>query len=547
MPPFLQRVRFACSFVLVALAAGCRRETPVQIADREGILLMSIGGDPETLDPQLINTLEDSYVTIGLFEGLTVPDPVTLEARPGVASSWEYDDKTMTWTFHLRPDAKWSNGDPVTARDFVFSYRRILTPALGAEYANMLYPIKNARAFNEGKLTDFSQVGVHALDDRTLQIQLEHPTGYFLELCYHQTFLPVHPPTIIKFGAFNRRDTGWDKPGTLVSDGPFVLTKFVLGEVVEVKKNPYYWNAANERLNGIRFYPISDVDAEERAFRNGILHMTSTLTLARVPFYRNTHSPFLRIMPVYGAYFYTFNTRKPPLNDPRVRLALCISVDRQAIVDKVTRGGQIPAYSLTPPSAQYTPRAQIHEDVAEAQRLLAAAGYPGGKGFPPLELLYNTSESHRAVAEVLQHEWKENLGITVSVANVAAPEWLERRRVADFQIIRAGWYGDYLDPSTFLELFASDDEMEQSGYSNPTYDAALEAANQEIDSAKRMEDFQKAESVLMADVPFMPLYFYTHLFLIRPEVRGYENNLLDLHVYTNVYLDPNATTPEPQK
>jgi oligopeptide transport system substrate-binding protein len=530
-----------------AAAAGCgKHETLVEIADRENILLVSSGGDPSSLDPQLIQTLNDSHITMALYEGLTIPDPVTLEPRPGVAQSWDYDDKTLTWTFHLRPEAKWSNGDPVTAHDFVFSFHRILTPELGVEYATMLYPIKNAKDFNEGKLKDFSKVGVKALDDHTLQIQLDHPTGYFLELCYHQTYLPVHPPTIMKFNGMTRRDSGWDKPATFVGNGPFVLTKYVLGEIVEVKKNPLYWNAAKIRLNGIRFYPIADVNAEERAFRNGALHITSTLPPPRISAYRDTHSPYLRIMPVYGNYFYTINTRKPALNDPRVRLALNLAIDRQALVDHVTRGGQVPAFTLTPASALYKPRAQIQENVAEAKRLLAEAGYPDGKGAPSIELLYNTSEAHRAVAEYLQETWKKNLGLDIHLANVAAPAWLDRRHNADFEIIRAGWYGDYLDPSTFLDLFRSDNDMEQSGWKNAKYDAFMDDAQKETDQAKRMEDFQQAEAILLAEAPFIPLYDYTTIILIRPEVRGYFNNLLDQHIYTDVYLDVKATEPEPQ-
>ncbi len=548
--PYPKFWAFAPVILAVALLlGGCgRRETPVDIANREGILLVSSGGDPTSIDPQLIQTLNDSHISIALFEGLTVPDPVTLEPKPGVAKSWEYDEKTLTWIFHLRAEAKWSNGDPLTAGDFVFSFQRMLTPELGADYANMLYPIKNAQNFNEGKLKDFSQVGVKALDDHTLQIQLEHPTGYFLELCYHQTYLPVHPPTIKKFQAMTRRDSGWDKPETFVGNGPFVLTKYVLGDVVEVKKNPLYWNAAAIRLNGIRFYPIADVNAEERAFRNGALHITSTLPPPRIPAYRDTHSPYLRVMPVYGSYFYTFNTRKEkgPLNDARVRLALAMAIDRQALVDHVTRGGQIPSYTMTPPSDQYQPRAQIHEDVTEAKRLLAAAGYPDGRGFPSVELLYNSSDAHRAVAEYLQATWKKNLGIEVRLANAAVSAWLDRRHNADFNIIRAGWYGDYLDPSTFLDLFSSDNDMEQSGWKNEHYDQLILAARSEMDPAKRMEDFQQAEAILVAEAPVLPLYYYTTIILIRPEVRGYHNNVLDQHIYTDVYLDPTATTPEPQ-
>jgi oligopeptide transport system substrate-binding protein len=540
-------VLWAAALGALLLAGGCgRRETRVERATRAGILLLGNNADPSSLDPQIIITLSDSRIAAALFEGLTIPDPVTLAPRPGVAESWDYDAKTLTWTFHLRANARWSNGDPVTARDFVFSYRRILTPALGSDYANMLYPIKNAEAFNEGNITDFSKVGVHALDDRTLQIQLEHPTSYFLALTFHPTYLPVHPATILKFGAMNRRDTGWAKLGALVGNGPFVLTKYVLGDVIEVMKNPRYWNAAHVRLNGIRFYPTSDIDAEEREFRNGLLHVTYTIPLTKIAIYRAEQSPYLRIMPVYAHYFYTINTRKPPLSDPRVRLALNLAIDRKAIVEDVVRGGQIPAYSLTPPSAYYTSRTQLKEDIPAAQRLLAEAGYPGGKGFPPLELLYNTSEAHRAVAEAIQQMWRVNLGISIHLADVSAPTWIDRRGEGNFQIIRAGWYADYLDPSTFLELYTSDDQIEHSGWSNPKYDELIAAAASETDPAKRREDFQQAEAILLRAAPVITLYYYTTTILVRPEVRGYENNLLDVHPYTDMYLDPSATAPEPQ-
>jgi len=535
------------AWVMAVFCGSCsRHETLAQQAMREGILLVGNNSDPQTLDPQLVFSLSDFRISESLYEGLTIPDPKTLAPRPGVAQSWEYDDKTLTWLFHLRANAKWSNGDPVTAHDFVFSYRRMLTPALGADYASMLYPIKNAEAFNEGKLKDFAQVGVHALDDHTLQIQLEHPTSYFLSLCYHQTFLPVHPPTITKFGAFTRRDAGWDRPGTLVGNGPFTLTKYVLGDVVEVKKNPYYWNAANVRLNGIRFFPTYDINAEERMFRNGLLHVTYTLPPLKTAFYRDSHSPYFRVIPIYGHYFYTLNVRKPPLDDPRVRLALSLAIDRQALVDDVVKGGQSPAYSLTPPSAQYQSRALLQENVAEAQRLLAAAGHPMGRGLPPIELTYNTSDLHRVIAEALQAMWKKNLGIDLRLVNVPAPEWLDRRRNANYQMIRAGWYADYLDPSTFLELFRSGSEEEQSGWGDPAYDGFLDAAAKEIDPAKRMEDFQQAEAILMKAPPIIPLYFYSTILLIRPELRGYENNLLDMHPFDTMYFDPSATTAEAQ-
>ena len=456
----------------------------------------------------------------------------------------------MTWTFHLRAEAKWSNGDPVTAGDFVFSFRRILTPALGADYANMLYAIKNAQAFNEGSLKDFAKVGVKALDDHTLQIQLEHPTGYFLELCYHQTFLPVHPPTIKKFDAMTRRDSGWDKAGSLVGNGPFVLTKYVLGDVVEVRKNPNYWDAAHVRLNGIRFFPIADVNAEERAFRNGALHLTSTLPSPRIAAYRDSHSPFLRIMPVYGTYFYTINTRtaKGALSDARVRMAMNLAIDRQSLVDHVTRGGQMPAYALTPPSAQYTPQRAI------ARGRGRGAPLAGRRRLPR----WQRHSAHRAALQHLRSPTApsrrpcRNRGRKILASTCASPTsprppgWTAATTPTTKSSAPAGM------PIISTPQPSSNFSPATTRWSNPagrmrttTNSSSPRATKPTRQSAWRISSRPKPSS--WPRLPFIPLYYYTTIFLIRPEVRGYENNLMDEHIYQNIYLDPAATAPEPQK
>ncbi|HLX70656.1 MAG TPA: peptide ABC transporter substrate-binding protein [Verrucomicrobiae bacterium] len=540
--PGLRRIVFLLGVVaILSLLAGCgKQESRAAVGDREQILLLGNGTEPQDLDPDIVTGQNEFYIIMSLLEGLVNYDPHDLHAIPGVAERWDISPDQKVYTFHLRSNAKWSNGDPVTARDFLESYKRILSPTLGSEYSYMHYVVKNAQAYNEGKLTNFDEVGYKVLDDHTFQVTLENPTPYFLSLINHQSWFPVPMSVIRKYGDPYQRGNRWTHPGHFVGNGPFVLTKWRINDIVAVRKNTNYWDRDNVKLNGINFYPIESDDAEERAFRSGQLHATYTLPLGKIDYYREHYPDLLHIEPYMGVYFYKFNVTKPPLNDKRIRRALALAIDREAIVKTITRGGQAPAYNFTPPGAAgYVCRTQLHEDIAEAKRLLAEAGYPDGKGLPTIELLFNTLESHRTIAEAIQQMWKKNLGIDVRLVNEEWKVYLDAQRTMSYQICRYAWIGDYPDPNSFLDMFLTGGGNNETGWSNPEYDRLIAEAARTADPAARLEVFQKAEAVLMDELPVIPIYFYTVTRARRPELKGWYPTILDLHPYKFMYLETN--------
>jgi oligopeptide transport system substrate-binding protein len=522
------------------LAAGCLpRETRVEAGNRQQILHRGVGYEVNELDPHVVTGVAEGNILRALFEGLVTEDPVDLRPVPGVAERWEISADGLTYTFRLRGDARWSDGRPVTARDFTASFQRILTPSLAADYANMLYILRGAEAFHKGGGRDFTSVGAEAVDDRTLRLTLEHPAAYFLSLLTNPPWYPVPVETIARHGPVAQRGNPWTRPANIVTNGPFRLTEWRQNQVIAVDKFPGYWDAATVRLNGIRFYPLDSVDAEERAFRAGQLHVTEYAPISKIDSYRQNSPHLLRLDPYLATYFFRLNTRRPPLNDVRVRRALALAIDREAIVTRLLRGGQRPAHALTPPgTAGYTARARVPSDPAEARRLLAEAGFPGGRGLPPIDLLFNTSENHRAVAEAVQEMWRRELGLEIRLANQELKVTHAARRAGDYQILRGDWIGDYLDPATFLDIFRGDSGNNYTGWAQPEYDAALFAAARTADPAARAELLQRAESILLEGVPFIPVYHYTHVFLLHPAVKGWHSNLLDHHPYKHVWLEP---------
>ncbi len=532
-------LRVLASGLCLLSAAGClKRETAVQRGNREQVLHRGIGNEVTELDPHLVTGVAEGNVLRALFEGLVAEDPVDLHPVPGVAERWDVSTDGLVYTFQLRADARWSNGATVTAQDFVAAYRRILTPTLAADYANMLYILQSAEAFHKGSAPDFAQVGAVAVDARTLRLTLEHPAPYFLSLITNPPWYPVPLATIEKHGSAYQRGNSWTRPGRIVTNGPFGLTKWTPNQVIVVEKFPGYWDAAIVRLKAIHFYPIDSVDAEERAFRAGQLHLTEFAPVSKIDAYRRDSPQLLRLDPYLGTYFYRFNTRRPPLNDVRVRRALALAVDRGAIATKILRGAQRPAFALTPPgTAGYTAAAGIPLDLIAARQLLKEAGFDGGKGLPAIDLLYNSSENHRVIAEALQEMWRRDLGVEVRLTNQELKVAHAARRAGDFQIIRSDWVGDYLDPATFLDILRSDSGNNYTGWANPNYDAALFAAARTTDSAARHALFQQAEALLLEAAPIIPLFHYTHIFLLQPSVKGWHPTLLDHHPYKHVWLE----------
>ena len=452
-----------------AMICGCgRRETRVEHGNREQILHLNNGTEPQNLDPHVVTGVPEHHVIMSLLEGLTSEDPHGITPQPGMAERWDVSPDQTVYTFHLRRTARWSNGDPVTAPDFVRSYRRALAPSLASEYAYMLYVMKGAEEFNTGKLTDFNQVGVKALDDFTLQIALNAPTPYFLSLLLHYSWFPLHIPTIERCGPLYERGNRWTKPDSFVGNGPFALEQWKVNHVIVVRKSPTYWNADNVKLSKICFYSIESSDTDERAFRSGQLHKTYVLPETKIDTYRQKYRNALRIDPFLGTYFYVVNTTNRPLNDKRVRRALAMSIDREAIVKNVTRGEQLPAYHFTPPgTAGYTARARLPFDIEGARKLLAEAGYPGGNGLPPIEILFNTLETHRAVAEAVQEMWKRNLGIDARLLNQEWKVYLDSmKKTGNFQLSRFGWIGDYPDPNSFLDHWVTGGGNNDAKWSN---------------------------------------------------------------------------------
>lgn len=525
------RTLAAATLLLALLATGCSDPSP-------RVLRVGNGAEPQDLDPHMVTGIPEHRVVSTLFEGLVDTDPADLRPIPAVAESWDISADGRQYTFHLRADARWSNGEPVTAQDFAYAWRRLLSPGLGAEYAYMLHCIKNARAFNEGTLKDFAQVGVTAIDARTLQVMLEDPTPYFLSMQTHFTWYPVPQAVVERFGRMEDRSTRWTRPGNLVGNGAFVLKRWIPNNLIEVVKNDRYWNAAQVRLPRIVFYPIENALTEERSFRTHLLDLTENVPVTKIPVYRRTQPDLIHIDPYLGTYFYRLNTARPPLNDARVRRALAITLDRDSLVRDVMTGGQAPARALTPPNtAGYTCASALPYDVAEGRRLLTEAGYPDGAGMPPIEILYNTSENHKMIAEAVQQMWKKALNVDVRLVNQDWKVYLATTKSMDFQMARASWIGDYVDPISFLDCFVTGGGNNRTAWGSAEYDALIEEARRTNDVQARFALFQRAEQILLEAAPIIPVYYYTRPYLKSPRVRNWRTNILGYISFKDLALE----------
>ena len=487
-----------------------------------GVLRVGNGAEVQELDPHLVSGVTEHRVLTALFEGLCAIEPESNEPIPGVAASWDISEDGLTYTFHLREDAAWSNGDPITAEDFVYSWRRMLSPALASEYAYMLHCIENAEAYNLGELENFDEVGVRAVDAHTLEVQLNHPTPYFLSMQIHFAWFPVHQATVERFGAIDERGTGWTRAGNMVSNGPFQLAAWRPNEIIRVDPNPHYWNHEAVGLNGIAYYPIDNLQTEERSFRSGELHLTNDIPLQRIQVYQRDNPELLHIHPYLGVYYYRFNTTRPPFDDKRVRQAFTMTIDREILTRNVLQGDEDPAYFYTPPNtAGYTSESRVEYNPERARELLAEAGYPNGQDLPTVEILYNTHEAHKTIAEAIQRMWREKLNADVRLINQDWRVYLATMSSLDYDIARSAWIGDVEDPINFLECFLSGGGNNRTGYASPDFDAAVQNAYAATDPEARMAYLQEAEAILLDDVPIAPIYFYTRKFLMDPAVQGY--------------------------
>mgnify|MGYP001221265555 FL=1 len=538
-----------CDFIFLSILlatcvtlTGCgSSETNVVAGNKSGTLYWGNGTEPQSLDPQIATGVPEHHVISAVMEGLVLKDRKTLEPRPGVAKTWDISNDGRVYTFYLRENAKWSNGDAHTAHDYVWSWWRALQTTLGNQYAYMLFPIKNAKRYYDGETSDFSDVGVKAIDNRTLQVTLTNPTPYFLQLLDHYSLFPVHQATIEKFGRADERGTRWSYEGNLVGNGPYKLEEWKINRHITVTKNPYYWDEANVSINSIVFKPVDNAVTEERMFRAGALHVTSSIPADKIAIYQEKSAPELKISPYLGTYFYRLNINTPQLQDKRVRRALGMAIDRKQLVDNITKGGQIPAYTMTPPGTMgYFPESTLNFDPEAAKRLLAEAGYPNGEGFPPIEILYNTNEGHRKIAVALQEMWKNYLNIDIKLLNQEWKVYLATESAGDYQISRGGWIGDYVDPNNFLDMFLCNGGNNRTGWCNEEYDRLiLEVAPSQSSHEQRLKIFQQAETMLLEDMPIIPVYTYTSIKLLHPSVRNFDDNILNQAMYKDLYLDAN--------
>jgi oligopeptide transport system substrate-binding protein len=522
--------------------AGCHKSGPVPASSAGATAPLSVlrvgnGSEPQELDPQAMQGSVEHRLAMALFEGLLTEDPVDLHPVPGVAQSWEISADGLSYRFHLRPNAQWSDGEPLTADDYVASYRRMLSPRMASEYAYLLYNfIAGADDYYHGKITDFGQVGVHAIDPHTLLVQLANPTPFLLRIiACHNAWDVVPTKVIARYGPPEARGTGWSKH--LVSNGPYRLKQWLPGEKIVVERNPHYWNNAATKLDQIEFYPIDDIAAEERMFRTGQLDVTYEMPRAKVEVYRKSHPDQLFESAYLGTYFYRFNCKRAPFTDARVRRALALAIDRERIVRDVTKGGEEPAYAVSyPGTAGYFPHAKLVGGVAEARQLLAAAGFPDGRGFPSITLLYNTQQMHREVAEAIQAMWQRNLGITIQLRNEEWKVYLDAQHTHDYDLERAGWVADYVDPHVFLEIWETGNGNNDSQWSNPEYDRLLHRALAARTDAARYAIYQRMDEILVEECPVLPLFYYTRVYLKSPRVTGWTPTLLDDHPWQSVGL-----------
>lgn len=548
----MRHLAFSIAAVLITCLPGCDGvDRATQFAE-QGIFVIGNGAEPKALDPGQVQSVGDSNIMLALFEGLVnyhISDDNLHE--PGVAQAWESNEDFTVWTFFLRggehegrpklKPAKWSNGDIVTAHDFVYAYNRTLSPEFASPYASMLYFLENGQEFNELKVADFAEVGVKALDDFTLECRLRSPTAYFAGVIKHQTWNPIHRPTIEKFGKMTDKYTDWQRPGNHVGNGPFKLKSWRINDKVVVDRNPHYWRDEETKLNEVWFIP-AETYTEERMFRDREIHMTYILPPTLIEYYQKNHPEVTRSETYSGSYFYRFNVNKPPLDDPKVRMALALAIDRQKIVEFVTMGGQQPATAFTPPIENvYEPPDAIHFDPDRARQLLAESKY--GADIPPFDLMINTSEQHRKIAEAIQAMWKEHLGLGPDKVRIDNQEWKVFQMTVfneNYELARAGWIADYVDPTTFLDMWRTGDSNNNTGWANPDYDARLKEAALEKDPPARLAKLREAEEILMAELPVLPIYWYTRVYSLDPRVKNWHPLVLDKHDYSRIEFDLSA-------
>jgi ABC-type oligopeptide transport system substrate-binding subunit len=536
---------FVYIVILVASAAVVWQytNTPVPDEPTASVLHRGLLTDPESMDPQKARSTQAGEVLRDIGEGL-LRYSATGELAPGVAESWTVSDDLLTYTFNIRDNARWSNGDAVTAEHFVVSLRRLVDPATAAFYSFMITDVKNASTILDGELPP-AELGVEAVDDRTLVITLEQPTPYLLSLLTAPSTFPVHPPSLEQHGdAFARA-------GNLLSNGAYKLDSWEPGSVLQLSRNEYYWNNAETAIDEVRHHVVTQEMTQLNRYRAGELHITDSVPPDSFAMLREERPDELRVAPYLGVYYYGFNLTRPPFDDnPGLRKALSMAIDRDKLVEKVTGRGEAAAYSWVPPGVDnYEPRQLNYagqtqdEREAQARRLLAEAGY-GPNNPLQFELRYNTSDTQERIAVAIQAMWLEALGVEVTLVNEEFQVLLANIAAGEVtQVFFSSWIGDYNDAHTFLSLMQSGNSSNMPRYSNEDYDLQMQRAARQVDPKNRQLFMEEAERVLLDDHAVMPIYFYVSKHLVSPQVIGWEDNVLDYHYSQHLSLAPADAAP----
>ncbi|HXT10566.1 MAG TPA: peptide ABC transporter substrate-binding protein [Candidatus Angelobacter sp.] len=511
--------------LISALVAGCMRRDPP--AD---VTIINYA-EPQSLDPAIISAQPDMRIVSGMFEGLTRTDPKTGSAIPGLAERWDISPDGRVYTFHLRTNLVWSTGEPIRAADVVYSWLRTLNPATASDYAGQLFYVKNAQAFNAGKIKDASQVGVKAPDPFTVRVELNNPTVFFLDVCAMPMAAVVPRQTIEKFG------DSWIRAKPLPVSGAYELGFWRLNDKVRLIKNPRYWDAANTQSDIIDLLPIGSASSALNLYIRGQADVVWDKELVPTELLDVLlKRPDFHTFSYLGSYFIRVNVTRKPFNDPRVRQALALAIDKQRIVERITRGGEQPASHLVPNgTANYVSPEGLGYDPERARQLLAEAGFPGGKNFPRMEYMFNApaggGKIHEQIAIELQQMWRDNLGVDIELRQLEMQVYLTEQDAMHYDLSRSSWIGDYNDANTFLNMFVTDDGNNRTGWSNAHYDELIRKANQTTDIKAREKLFQEAETILVRDeLPIIPLFFYQGInYFDTNKIQGIYNNIVDLH------------------
>lgn len=525
-------ITFALSLATTVLATvlltiSCKGKKSEKSVDNSRVIHRGIQGEPKTLDPNLITGTWEADVDKDLFLGL-MTDAIDASPMLGAAKGWDVSQDGKTYVFTLRQDSKWSDGTPVTAHDFVFSYQRTVNPETASQYASILYPIKNAKAINNAKIKDLNQLGAKALDDFTLEITLENPTPFFLALLTHQSAYPVPKHVVEKFGK------SWSKPENIVSNGAFKLVEWQSQSYLKAVKNEYFYDADKVKVDEVYYYPLEDRSAALKRFRAGEIDFNSDFPIEQYQWLKTNMPKETVVSPYLGVQYYSINYRLKKFQDKRVRKALSLAVNREVIAEKVLAAGQLPAYSFVPPLNGYQSatlefkNSKMEERVAEAKKLLADAGYSGENPLK-VQIRYNTGENDKKVAVAVASMWKE-IGVESELFNAEVTVHYDELREGQFEVGRARWIADYPDAQNFLMLLEYPSEFNYGAFNNNEYNALMEKAAQTVDLEKRGKVMQQAEQLMLDEYAIIPIFYYVSKNLVSTKLKGWVGNSTNWHL-----------------